>query len=492
MNTEQVQQIFVEDIIPNRFQPRLTFDEKALKELSDSIKVHGVIQPLVLRKVGNKYEIIAGERRYKASCMAGLKQVPAIVREMTDNESAEIALIENVQRKNLTSIEEAKSYRNLLDRGYLTQEELANKLGVSQSTIANKLRLLNLCEEVQNALLNEQISERHARSLLAIDNPDEQKRLLDRIIKERLTVRQLDGIIKQIKEGEPFDGPGPNEVNSEVNDMNNQMNMMNNQNAILNGAVPPEDPGMGMPNTTPQQPMNQPMNQPMEPQMNAPMQPATNMYNPFTKGQMSGNVPMNSQVPPMNDPMNAPMNNQMPNQDMMQPQMPVQDPYMNQPMNDPMNSSMNMPMNGQMQAPGMNNTGMQGMPPYGPNLTDVANPNYISPQGDMTANMDYDPTTVNPMPGSPVNVDTTASVVQTPQVETFNMFGDIIDPNAIKEADEPEAAKQLNIGDQINYVREVIENIKTNGFEVDTEEFDLADIYQITIKIKKPNKEENN
>ncbi len=194
---EQVQDIFIEDIIPNRFQPRLTFDEKALQELSDSIKVHGVIQPLVLRKVGNKYEIIAGERRYKASCMAGLKKVPAIVREMTDNESAEVALIENVQRKNLSSIEEAQSYRNLLDRGYLTQEELAGKLGVSQPTIANKLRLLNLCDEVQNALLNEQISERHARSLLSLHNPDDQKNMLNRIIKERLTVKQLDSEIKK-------------------------------------------------------------------------------------------------------------------------------------------------------------------------------------------------------------------------------------------------------------------------------------------------------
>ncbi len=194
---EQVQEIFVEDIIPNRFQPRLTFDEKALQELSDSIKVHGVIQPLVLRKVGNKYEIIAGERRYKASCMAGLKKVPAIVRELTDNESAEIALIENLQRKNLSSVEEAQSYKALLDRGYSTQEELAQKLGVSQPTIANKLRLLNLCDEVQNALLNEQISERHARSLLQLQNPDEQKQMLDRIIKERLTVKQLDNEIKK-------------------------------------------------------------------------------------------------------------------------------------------------------------------------------------------------------------------------------------------------------------------------------------------------------
>ncbi len=193
----QVQEIYVEDIIPNRFQPRLTFDEKALQELSDSIKVHGVIQPLVLRKIGNKYEIIAGERRYKASCMAGLKKVPAIVREMTDNESAEVALIENVQRKNLSSIEEAQSYKNLLNRNYITQEELAGKLGVAQSTIANKLRLLNLCDEVQNALLNEQISERHARSLLQLENPDDQKAMLNRIIKERLTVKQLDIEIKK-------------------------------------------------------------------------------------------------------------------------------------------------------------------------------------------------------------------------------------------------------------------------------------------------------
>lgn len=205
MNNEKVQEIFVEDIIPNRFQPRLTFDEDALQELANSIKVHGVIQPLVLRQIGNKYEIIAGERRYKASCMAGLKTVPAIVREMSDNESAEVALIENVQRKNLTSIEEAQSYKNLLDRGYLTQADLASKIGVAQPTIANKMRLLNLCDEVQNALLNEKISERHARSLLQLENPDDQKKMLDRIIKERLTVKQLDNEIKKFLNDESDD-----------------------------------------------------------------------------------------------------------------------------------------------------------------------------------------------------------------------------------------------------------------------------------------------
>ncbi len=199
VNTEQkVLQVPIEDIIPNRFQPRLAFDEEGLKELSESIKQHGIIQPLVLRRLGNKYEIIAGERRFKASTMAGLKVVPAIISDIDDNKSAEIALVENIQRRNLTPIEEAKSYKNLLDRGYMTQEQLAEKMGVSQSSIANKLRLLNLAPEVQDALLQEKISERHARSLLALPK-EEQPEWLKKIITKRLTVRQLDLEIKKAK-----------------------------------------------------------------------------------------------------------------------------------------------------------------------------------------------------------------------------------------------------------------------------------------------------
>ena len=193
---KEVRQIPIEDIIPNRFQPRINFDEKALNELSESIKQHGIIQPLVLRPLGDKFEIIAGERRYKAATLAGLSTVPGIVTEMDDNTSAEVALIENVQRKDLSAIEEAKSYKNMLERSNMTQEELAKKMGLSQSTIANKLRLLNLSEEVQNALSQEKISERHARALLAIPNKEEQVKWLNRIINERLTVRQLDLAIK--------------------------------------------------------------------------------------------------------------------------------------------------------------------------------------------------------------------------------------------------------------------------------------------------------
>lgn len=222
MNTEEkkIIQVAVEDIIPNRFQPRLAFDEEGLKELSESIKQHGIIQPLVLRRLGNKYEIIAGERRFKASTMAGMRTVPAIISDIDDNQSAEIALVENIQRRNLTPIEEAKSYKNLLDRGYMTQDQLAEKMGVSQSSIANKLRLLNLDPEVQEALLQEKISERHARSLLALPM-EEQVEWLKKILTKRLTVRQLDLEIRKAK------GTGEEELPL-VNPEPNLENMINN------------------------------------------------------------------------------------------------------------------------------------------------------------------------------------------------------------------------------------------------------------------------
>ena len=231
---EKILQIPIEKIIPNRFQPRLTFDDNALQELAQSIKEHGIIQPLVLRNLGDKYEIIAGERRFKASQMAGLKTVPAVISDIDDKKSAEVALVENIQRKNLTSIEEAKSYKNILDQGYLTQEQLAEKLGISQATVANKLRLLNLADEVQDALLKEKISERHARSLLVIKDKDEQVKWLNRILNERLTVRQLDIELKKELKNEDEEvediplvnlTPNINEIKENASDINPQQGL---------------------------------------------------------------------------------------------------------------------------------------------------------------------------------------------------------------------------------------------------------------------------
>ena len=216
----QVRKLPIDDVLPNRFQPRIKFSESEVLALADSIKNHGVIQPILVRPIGDKYEIIAGERRYKASVMAGLKEIPAIVRQLDDKQSAELALIENVQRKDLTPIEEALSYKKILDMGYLTQEQLALKLGKKQSTIANKLRLLNLDEDVQNALLYEKISERHARSLLKLEQKD-QKEMLKRIINERLTVRQTDLEIQKLL------------AEKEKQNQNQQTNILNEEIEIL-------------------------------------------------------------------------------------------------------------------------------------------------------------------------------------------------------------------------------------------------------------------
>ncbi len=212
----QLTVINMQDILPNRFQPRIRFDEEKLEELSDSISKYGVIQPIVVRPVGNKFEIIAGERRFKASKLASKATIPAIIVNLSDKDSEEIALLENVQRQELSPIEEAVSYKRILDMGYITQEELARKIGKSQSTIANKIRLLNLDDEVQSYLLNNKISERHARSLLRIPDKEKQVEMLHRIVEERLTVKQTDKEIEKLREEESQKVHKPIDLNVSV------------------------------------------------------------------------------------------------------------------------------------------------------------------------------------------------------------------------------------------------------------------------------------
>ena len=199
-NNSEVVYLYLDDIIPNRFQPREVFDDQALKELAVSIKEHGVIQPIIVRQVENKYEIIAGERRYKASTMAGLTKIPAIVKNLDDKESSKVALIENLQRKDLSPIEEARTYQKILElEDGMTQEQLAATMGKTQSSVSNKLRLLALPDEIQDALLKEKISERHARSLLNIEDKNEQIKMMEKVITEKMTVRELDKEIKLLK-----------------------------------------------------------------------------------------------------------------------------------------------------------------------------------------------------------------------------------------------------------------------------------------------------
>ncbi len=233
---KEIVELFVDDIIPNRFQPREIFDEKALNELAASIKEHGVIQPIIVRKIGDKYEIIAGERRYKASIIAGLTKIPAIIRDLDDKESSKVALLENLQRRDLTAIEEARTYQKILDLDTMTQEELGKTMGKSQAAIANKLRLLALPDEVQEALLTNKISERHARSLLNVKDKESQIKLLNKIIDNKMTVRDLDNEIKAMT-GEPFkqdSNPAVGDVNMPNDNLIPNMNPVPDLNPVQN------------------------------------------------------------------------------------------------------------------------------------------------------------------------------------------------------------------------------------------------------------------
>ncbi len=247
MNLEkEIFELSLDDILPNRFQPREKFDNSELEELASSIKEHGVIQPIIVRKIGDKYEIVAGERRFRASKLAGKETIPALIRNIDDRESAKIALLENLQRKNLTPIEEAKTYQTIIKLENLTQEELANNLGKSQSAVANKLRLLNLTDEVQQALLEEKISERHARSLLNVSDPNKQIELLNKVITNRLTVKQLDDEIammnntnnmamKNEENSISLENNGIDDMKSFNND--NQLDKINDYNKIVDDKI---------------------------------------------------------------------------------------------------------------------------------------------------------------------------------------------------------------------------------------------------------------
>ncbi|WP_053361214.1 nucleoid occlusion protein [Bacillus sp. FJAT-27251] len=196
---DEIRKIPIDDIVPNRFQPRTVFDDEKIEELARTIHTHGVIQPIVIREFEDgKYEIIAGERRWRAMRKLGWEEVPAIVNNLTDAETASVALIENLQREELSPIEEAMAYGKLLEIHNLTQEALAQRLGKGQSTVANKLRLLKLPQEVQDALLNKQISERHARSLIPLKDADKQVQLLNEIIEKSLNVKQTEARVEKM------------------------------------------------------------------------------------------------------------------------------------------------------------------------------------------------------------------------------------------------------------------------------------------------------
>ena len=236
---EEIKKIALSDIVPNRYQPRTVFNEEKIAELARTIHTHGIIQPIVVREYEQgKFEIIAGERRYRAMKKLGWEMAPAIVKDFNDTETASVALIENLQREELTPIEEAMAYGQLIELHSLTQEALAQRLGIGQSTVANKLRLLKLPQEVQEALLQKQITERHARSLIPLKNPMLQVKLLQEVIEKSLNVKQTEErVVKMLSGAEEKPKPKrkafSRDVRIAVNTIRQSLNMVTDNGITL-------------------------------------------------------------------------------------------------------------------------------------------------------------------------------------------------------------------------------------------------------------------
>lgn len=213
-NEEKMQNAVIElkitDVEPNENQPRKDFDEQALTDLSESIKEHGVVQPIIVRKIGNGYQIIAGERRWRASRLAGKKTIPAIVKECSNLEVMELALIENLQREDLNSIEEALAYKSLIEEYNMTQDEISKQIGKSRPAIANSLRLLQLPQEIKEMIAAGKITQGHARALLAIEGEKKQLDIAEKIINQQLNVRQIEKLAKESKQKEKNTKPADN------------------------------------------------------------------------------------------------------------------------------------------------------------------------------------------------------------------------------------------------------------------------------------------
>ncbi len=200
-NSEKIYKIKINEIEPNKNQPRRNFNNESIEELSESIKKYGVIQPIIVSKKDNYYEIVAGERRWRASKKAGLTEMPCIIRESEEKENKEIALIENIQREDLNPIEKARSFRTLMDEYSLTQAQLAETLGISRSALANTVRLLNLDSRVIELALDGKLTEGHCRSLIGIENPDKQYEMAMQIIENGDSVREIERKVKNKKQG---------------------------------------------------------------------------------------------------------------------------------------------------------------------------------------------------------------------------------------------------------------------------------------------------
>jgi ParB family chromosome partitioning protein len=219
----EIKELKINEIEPNLNQPRKEFDEESLRQLADSIAAHGIIQPIVVRKEGMSYKIVAGERRWRAARMAGIETVPAIVREYNDNELLEVALIENLQRENLNPLEEAEAYKRLIEEYGLTQEQISKIIGKSRPSIANSLRLNKLHDDIKKMLRDDLISEGHARAILSVEDPDKQIKIAEAIVSKGLSVRDAEKLVKDFDKKEKIKEAGKDEIELEIRSIEDRL-----------------------------------------------------------------------------------------------------------------------------------------------------------------------------------------------------------------------------------------------------------------------------
>ena len=204
------------DLIPGKYQPRKDFNDEAIASLADSVKEKGILQPILVRRHADKYEIIAGERRWRAAKKAGLKEIPVIIKNLTQQEIVEISLIENIQREDLNPIEEALAYKRLLTEFNLKQDEVADRVSKSRTAVTNSMRLLKLCDEVQQMIINDMISTGHARAVIGIEDPEQQYTIAQRIFDEKMSVREVEKLVKNLGKPEKIKKPVVSDKSLEV------------------------------------------------------------------------------------------------------------------------------------------------------------------------------------------------------------------------------------------------------------------------------------
>ena len=485
-NENEVVYLYLDDIIPNRFQPRQVFDEKALKELAVSIKEHGVIQPIIVRNIGNKYEIIAGERRYKASALAGLTKIPAIVRNLDDKESSKVALLENLQRKNLNPIEEARTYQKILELDQMTQEELAKTMGKSQSAVANKLRLLSLSDDVQDALLKEKISERHARALLAVDNQEKQKQLLNKIIANKMTVRELEeeinpkpkekiatADIEKLLNREPVSVNENTSVN--VPSLSN-LNLDNNNSAKV---VPTSNPSI---NTS------KPNNSDIDIDYSTPPkfidygdEKIADIQDPLLKSTASSELNLDEL---RNNAQDINVKEEKPSMDM--------DSLLKVNPTGAVQPKQSMNSNFKFFQPDSDDSSVSGGQTSQTSMPSNNNQSAL----DALLSSSVTPTNNTPTPDSLLNVNRGENQVEekneVPYLDTYNnpfahnpIFSDDVEKIMGKKIEEGQEIPKLDFNDCLNVVRDAVKRIEQSGFKVESEEMNFEKNYQIVIKIAK-------